>query len=169
MKTLAFFSVDESVNVLEANIVCYVSGYLVHTFLKKKACEKCTVLLKDSSQELSSNSQVYMMFRAVEIEGKPLGHLTVPTQAALSFVHKLEALFNAQIGAVAHLVGVSRTLLDLALEIAKGPFCSGDCHNLFLQTYVRIRILWFLKFKNIELSKAKTLKSAAKIKLQKLV
>lgn len=85
------FSRDESVNVLETNIVCYVSGYLVHTFLKKKACEKCTVLLKDSSQELSLQSQVHTIFRTVEIEGKPLRHLTVPTQAAcLFFFHKLE-------------------------------------------------------------------------------
>lgn len=52
---------DEPVDVLAPNIFCYVSGYLVHTFLKKKACEKCTELLKDSSQELSSDCQVYLI------------------------------------------------------------------------------------------------------------
>lgn len=109
------------------------------------------------------------MFRTVEIEGKPLEHLTVPTPEALSFVGKLEDLFNAHIGAVAHTVGVSRKLVDMAMEIPKGPFCSENCHNLFLQIYVRIRILWFLRLMNRELRKAKSLKSAAKRKLEKLV
>lgn len=129
----------------------------------------CTVLLKDGNQELSSQSHIYTMFRAVEIEGKPLGHLTVPTQAALSFVTILEDVFFAQISAVARLVGVSKKLVDLCMTVPEGPLCSDDCRKLFLQMYVCIRILWFLRFKNRDLSKAKSLKSAEKRKLEKLV
>lgn len=59
----------------------------------------------------------------------------MPTQAALSFVGKLEDLFSAQIGPDAHLVGVSHKLLELAQKIPEGPFYSGDFHKLFLQMF----------------------------------
>lgn len=145
-----------------------MSGYLVQAFLKRVPCSQCKDLLKDKSQELSSPSQIYMMFRAVEVQNKTLGNLTVPTEAAFNFVRKLEKLFSAQIGAIAHCEKVSEKLLHIVMNVTGFPFCGAECHKFFLQMFVHIRILWYLKFKNRELSQAKTWKSAAKRKLQKL-
>ncbi|KAH9384075.1 hypothetical protein HPB48_026058 [Haemaphysalis longicornis] len=96
-----------SLDVLEANIVCYVSGYLVHTFLKSKACDSCRQLLKSPSQDLASSNQVFMMFKAVEIEGRTLGNLAVPTEMAFHHVARLEQLFSVAINDVAHKEWVS--------------------------------------------------------------
>lgn len=127
---------EEPADVLESNIVCYVSGYLVQAFLKKAPCLQCKDLLKDKSQDLSSPNQISMMFKAVEMQDKTLGNLTVPTEAAFNFVRKLEEEFSVQIGAVAHLRGVSEKLLRIMMEVTNGPFCSAHCRKLFLQMFV---------------------------------
>lgn len=82
-----------------------------------------------------------MVFRAVEMQNKTLGNLTVPTEAAFNLVQKFLKLFSAQIGAIAHCEKVQEKLLHIMMEVTGFPFCSTECHKLFLQTFVHIRIL----------------------------
>lgn len=152
-----FTSSEEPADVPESNIV-YVSGYLVQAFLKRVPCSQYKDLNK--SQELYSPSQIYSMPRVVEVRNKMFGNLTVSTEAAFNFVQELEKLFSAQIGAIAHCKKVSQKLLCIVIGETGFPFYSAECHKLFLQMFVHIRILQYLIFKNRTQS-GKTWKSAA--------
>ncbi|KAM7307928.1 uncharacterized protein ISCGN_011564 [Ixodes scapularis] len=92
-------------DIVKDNVVYYVSGSLVKSFLRSKSADcVCERFLTDEGPEqLHGSHQFYSLLAANNVPESLFGDLTAPSDACYEYVQQLEARFLKKIDSLIHL------------------------------------------------------------------
>ena len=152
MEESDFRELNIAENPVGANAITYVAGYLITKCLKKHECNTCASSLINPT--LDSTDKLFCYFKGYESPTKTYGGLTVPNDAFIEYVTKIENKMVNGFSEVMCNEGVSKALArQLSLFVVQ------QCHEFpskyLLMLFVRVRIYYILKFGNRELSSGK--------------
>ncbi|XP_075736798.1 uncharacterized protein LOC142776659 [Rhipicephalus microplus] len=111
--------------------------------------------------------QYFTILNAYPVSSKLFGNLTVPSEAAFAYVHRLESHFLAMIEATAHHIKVCDVLYHHLSSVGDFHFCSAACRAKFLKMFCWVRLCWHVRFVNRNLDRVRFQSSISGIKLDK--
>ncbi|KAM7281500.1 uncharacterized protein ISCGN_005954, partial [Ixodes scapularis] len=156
-------------DIVKDNVVYYVSGSLVKSFLRSKSADcVCERFLTDKGPEqLHGSHQFYSLLAANNVPESLFGDLTAPSDACYEYVQQLEARFLKKIDSLIHLGDVCQTI-SKTITSETAVFCSKECHERFVNMFANIRLGWYLKFRNQSFHEQKSKHSVGAKKMRKL-
>nr|XP_054932440.1 uncharacterized protein LOC126540596 [Dermacentor andersoni] len=151
--------------ILENNIV-YFAGWLAYKFMNDHRCvtgpHTCEVRLENAA--FADQSQV-LLYLSVKNPGEgDFGSLSVPTPSFVAFINACEQVFVAS---SSNIVGKEQVGHDLCMllhaKVEKSLTVCGDDVNVGLfALFVRVRLHWLARRKNLELHSQTTKRKATK-------
>jgi hypothetical protein len=137
MEETDFRELNIADNPVGANAITYVAGYLITKCLKKHVCNTCASSLINPT--LDSTDKLFCYFKGYESPTKTYGGLTVPNDAFIEYVTKIENKMVNGFSEVMCNEGVSKALArQLSLFVVQ------PCHEFpskyLLMLFVRMRI-----------------------------
>ncbi|XP_042149667.1 uncharacterized protein LOC121837877 [Ixodes scapularis] len=156
-------------DIVKDNVVYYVSGSLVKSFLRSKSADcVCERFLTDEGPEqLHGSHQFYSLLAANNVPESLFGDLTAPSDACYEYVQQLEARFLKKIDSLIHLGEVCQTI-SKTITSETAVFCSKECHERFVNMFANTRLGWYLKFRNQSFHEQKSKHSVGAKKMRKL-
>jgi hypothetical protein len=137
-------------NLMKANAITYVTGYLLRKCLQKHNCQVCSKVLSNQN-ELDSSDKLFCYFKAYDSKKSLYGGLTVPTTSLIQYVTKVEDQFIKAFPNKMSQTGIGKSLVD-ALPKLQVSECKEFPSDYLCKLFVRMRIFYVLKFGNRELS-----------------
>ena len=136
-----------SSNLMRANAIAYVSGYLLQKCFKQHCCQTCTTALVSS--ELDDERKLFCYFKAYESDKGTFGALHAPTIPCLEYVTQLEDLFISSFSVYTKSSCIGKTILA---KLKSSPVAFKTCPDFpldyLLKLFLRMRIYYSLKFAN---------------------
>ncbi|CAN7940623.1 unnamed protein product [Ixodes hexagonus] len=98
----------DSPDIVEDNILYYVSGYLVRHFLSHQPPDcVCRRFLENDDPQLTASHQFLAMLKSSNFTQEIFANVTVPSDNCFDDVKSLKAHFLQEIGVVAHVQDVN--------------------------------------------------------------
>nr|XP_050029141.2 uncharacterized protein LOC126525127 [Dermacentor andersoni] len=151
--------------ILENNIV-YFAGWLAYKFMNDHRCvtgpHTCEVRLENAA--FADQSQV-LLYLSVKNPGEgDFGSLSVPTPSFVAFINACEQVFVAS---SSNIVGKEQVGHDLCMllhaKVEKSlTVCGDDVYDGLFALFVRVRLHWLARRKNLELHSQTTKRKATK-------
>lgn len=134
---------------LEGNGLYYVAGFLLRKLFKWHSCEVCKALWIDRSCASSNGNSVYTacrLYSASEIKNGA-GLVTV-SDAFFEYITHCESLFTSLFDLHGHEPGILHLIVDRLVNCPPPVICEDFPKVTFLRYFVRMRIMYRLKFFN---------------------
>lgn len=133
----------------EENAFTYVFGYACRRYLQRHNCQICRDILTEKNPEFDSPDKIFMDFKA-ENEGTQAfnGRLTVPTKSVRSCLKEVEVIFKRNIHKARERGRISHHIIRLLPSSAYISLCTPDQTFKFTETYVKMRVLFWIRFRN---------------------
>lgn len=140
---------DTEFDKCEKNAFTYMYGYICRRYLRKHDCQMCRDILIDPKAEFDSDSKMFVNFKAENLDKDPLfGGLTLVNDTVQKCLREVDVIFRGNIGKIKEGQMIAKQLVKLIPQSAYVSLCTPDKSSVFLETYVKLRILFHYKFKN---------------------
>ena len=139
-------------NLVGINAVAYVAGYLLKKCFIKHNCQACKDKLV--SQELDDSSKLFCYFKAYQSQTGAFGGLLTPVSSFLQYIVSLEDMFVEVLPSMVYKHGVVKSLLSQLPRFSLTE-CPAFPSDFLLKLFIRMRLYYALKFRNIQLVSGK--------------
>ena len=144
-------SVEE--NIMSANAITYVAGYLLRKCLQQHPCKVCSKDLIQS--ELDDFDQTFCHYKAYDEVKGPFGSLIVPVPSFVEYITKCENIFIQEFtNSTTKATGIGKSIVTALLKFRHGS-CEEFPVSFLCKLFVRMRIYYAVKFANREITNTK--------------
>lgn len=156
---------DSTSSMVEDNIV-YFAVWLAYKFMNGHRCATglCKCELRQENAAFTDQSQVFLYLSVNKSGEGDFGILSVPAPSFVAFINACEQLF---IASASDIMGKEHVGHDLCLllhaNVEKLPtVCGDDVYDGLFALFIRVRLHWLARRKNLELHSETTKWKATK-------
>lgn len=155
---------DSTLDTVEENAHTYFHGYVCRRFLQRHKCDTCRSILINSNSQFNASENIFLSFKAEKQTADSLfGGLTLASDTVKCCLRHVDLLFQANIDKVKDGRMIGKKLLNLIPKSIYIPLCAPKVSTKFMETYLRLRLLFHYKFKS------KAMRDEARKKTRKIM
>lgn len=133
----------------EENALSYLYGYVCRRYLKRHDCQVCRDILVSDRPEFNANDKIFLTFKAINTDKDPLfGGLSVATEEVQNCLRAVDVIFRDKIEKITQGKMIAKKIFTLIPQATYLSLCTPDNAAKFIDTYVKLRVLFHYKFKN---------------------